>query len=423
MKKKHTAQAWVIWSLSALFMCYKYVLEVSPSVMTTPLMQTFHISATQLGNLVASYFYASLLLQLPAGLLLDGIGPRKITTCIIALCAIGAILFSSTQVIFLAAIGRFLMGIGAAFAPISCLKLTLNWFPKKQFAFMAGLMMAVAMLGAVGGQAPLAGLIAKVGWNYSLQLLGFFGFALALLFWIIVRDKNKVHVIKDSSTPPPIFTSLLHIIKHKQSFWLSIYSGLSFAPVMVFGGLWGVNFAEKAFAESQNIAAQSVSLIFIGFAVGAPLFGWFSDWLGKRRSVMTWGTLGALVSICAVIYLPTSFTAQISALLFFLFGFCISSFLLCFTMICEVHPALMAATAVSFMNTFNALFGAFSDPLAGKLLDLTWDGTLIDSARSFSLYGYKIAFLMLPIYLILALLCLTRIKETHCKHITPSSLP
>src|SRR5689334_6938426 len=86
--------AWSIWLLSALFMFYKYAIEVSPSVMTETLMKTFQISGVQIGNLAASYFYAYLLLQIPAGLLLDRFGPRKTTTIAIALCGAGSFIFS-----------------------------------------------------------------------------------------------------------------------------------------------------------------------------------------------------------------------------------------------------------------------------------------------------------------------------------------
>jgi hypothetical protein len=36
-------RAWSIWLLGAIFMFYKYALEVSPSVMTETLMRTFNI--------------------------------------------------------------------------------------------------------------------------------------------------------------------------------------------------------------------------------------------------------------------------------------------------------------------------------------------------------------------------------------------
>jgi MFS family permease len=416
--------AWIIWLLSALFMFYKYALEVSPSVMTTTLMSTFKINGVELGNLAACYFYAYLLLQIPAGLLLDKIGPRKVTTFAIALCAAGSIIFAKSDTLLVAGIGRFLTGAGAAFAAVNCLKLIANWFPFKQFAFMAGLMMTMAMLGAVGGQAPLASFIEAMDWRYAMEIIGLCGLGLAAIFWIVVRDISPEHKIEKHIVAQNIsfFASLKKVLKNRQGWWLSIYSGFAFAPVMIFGGLWGVAFTSEAFSVSQNIAAQAVSLIFIGFAVGAPVFGWFSDWIGRRKIVMFWGTLVALITISAVIYAPG--LSRFSLTLFlFLFGFSISSFLLCFTMIREVSLPILAATAIGFMNAFDALFGAFSDPLTGKFLDMGWDGKLVDGARVFSVSAYKAAFLTLPAYLIIALLSLLKIKETYCKSSFPSPLP
>jgi MFS family permease len=423
-KLAYPIRAWLIWLLSAIFMFYKYALEVSPSVMTEMLMKAFSITGVDLGNLAASYFYAYLLLQIPAGLLLDHFGPRKTTSVAIALCALGSFMFAKADSFLIALAGRFLTGAGAAFAAVNCLKLIANWFPFRLFAFMTGLMMTIAMLGAVGGQAPLSAFIEKMEWRPALEIIGLGGFALAAIFWIIVRDQSPDHIREKHIAPPKasFSFSLKKILTNSQSWWLSLYSGLAFAPVMVFGGLWGVGFLSQAFSLSKNLSAQMISLIFIGFAIGAPIFGLFSDWLGKRRIVMFWGTAFSLVSITLIIYAPTLAFYHLAFLLF-LFGFSISSFLLCFTMICEIHTPLLAATAIGFMNAFDALLGALSDPLTGKFLDSVWDGTLIEGARIFSLSAYKIAFATLPIYLALSLLTLFKIKETHIKPPRPSSLP
>src|SRR5579872_2988762 len=111
-ERSFASRAWIIWFLSAFFMFYKYALEVSPSIMTSTLMSTFNITGIELGNLAACYFYAYLLLQIPAGLLLDRFGPRKVTTIAIALCAFGSILFAQSASLFSAGVGRFLIGTG-----------------------------------------------------------------------------------------------------------------------------------------------------------------------------------------------------------------------------------------------------------------------------------------------------------------------
>jgi MFS family permease len=420
----YPGRAWVIWLLSALFMFYKYALEVSPSIMTATLMRSFDINGVQLGNLAAAYFYAYLIMQIPAGMLLDKFGPRKVTTIAILVAAFGNYIFSTADSLAVASIGRFLTGAGAAFAAVNCLKLIANWFPFRLFAFMAGLMMSVGMLGAVGGQAPLSAFIDALSWRPAMEIIGLGGVVLAALFWSIVRDRAPDHKFERHivSQKISLFKSLRLILKNPQSWWVSAYSGFAFAPVMVFGGLWGVSFIQEGFGTPHNMAAQTVSLIFIGFAVGAPVFGWFSDWLGRRNIVMFWGTLIALLSISAVVYAP-DLSQAVLVFLLFLFGFSISSFLLCFTVIREINLPLLAATAIGFMNAFDALFGAFSDPFTGKLLDINWNGTMSEGARVYPLAAYKMAFLTLPVYLIISLLLLFGVKETHCKHSSPTSLP
>lgn len=406
-------------------MFYKYALEVSPSVMNGTLMKAFNINATELGNLTACYFYAYLVLQIPAGLLLDKFGPRKVSTVAIFFCAVGTLIFSQANSLLVAGIGRFITGIGAAFAVVNCFKLIANWFPMRLFAFMSGLMMTVAMLGAVGGQAPLSAFIAARDWRYSINLIGIMGVILSIVFWIVVRDKDPKHKLEAHLSTPNIslVKSLKKIFKSSQSWWLSVYSGFAFAPVMIFGGLWGVSFIVEAFGISNHhMAAQAVSMIFIGFAVGAPFFGWFSDWAKSRIKVMFYGTLIATLAISAVIYLP-SCSLSVLNLLLFLFGFAISSFLLCFTMIREIHAPALAATAIGFMNAFDAFFGAFSDPLTGRFLDMGWDGKIVDGARVFSVFTYKLAFITLPVYLVIALISLAFIKETHNKPTSPAALP
>ncbi|NGX26500.1 MAG: putative sulfoacetate transporter SauU [Chlamydiae bacterium] len=421
-RKMHNFLAWVIWLLSASFMFYKYAIEVSPSVMTTHLMSEFHIDGAQLGNLAACYFYAYLLMQIPAGLLVDRFGPRRVTSIAIAICGLGTILFASSGNLFLAQAGRFAAGLGGAFAALNCLKLTANWFPANRFALMAGLMMSLGMLGAVGGQAPLSAFINTLGWRPALFAIGIAGLALAFLFWLIVRDRSKYH-INVNLTPKDtnLWASCMAVFKSKQSWILSIYSGLAFAPITVFGGLWGVPFISEAFELSKMQAANIVSLLFIGFAVGAPIWGWFSDFIGTRKKVMYVGTFFAVIAFCLVLYLPLS--VWLLSITMFLFGFFISTFLLCFTMIREINAPMVAATAIGFMNAFDALLGALSDPLTGKFLDIGWSGKMLEGARVFSVETYRWALTTVPIYLVVATVLLFFIKETYCKSAYPTSMP
>lgn len=405
---------WVVWFVAAGFFFYKYLVQVSPSVMTADLMRTFEVNGAGLGNLSAFYFYAYLIMQIPVGMMLDKYSPRRLTTAAILLCSFGTLIFSHTNTLEGACITRALMGAGAAFAAVSCFKLAAVWFLPKRFALVSGLFMTAAMLGAVGGQMPLSMLVQHMGWRVALEIVGIIGIILGIIYFLVVRDKatpveNKLHPER-----LPVMHSLIYILKNKQAWLLSFYSGLAFAPVSVFGGLWGVPFLERAHGLSSTQAALATSVIFIGFAIGAPFLGWLSDYMGKRKPILIIGTLLALGCLTSVLYGSGISMIGIMILLG-CFGFGASGFFTCFAMIRELFPLILVATVLGIMNTFDSVCEALFEPFVGALLDKTWDGTIVNGIHQFSLLGYHMALLVLPLSLVFALTTLIFIKETHCR--------
>lgn len=404
---------WIVWFVAAGFFFYKYLVQVSPSVMTGDLMRTFQVNGTGLGNLSAFYFYAYLCMQIPVGMMLDKYSPRLLTTSAIFLCSVSTLIFSQTNTLGWACVTRALMGAGAAFAAVSCFKLAAIWFSPKRFALVSGLFMTAAMLGAIGGQMPLSMLVQHSGWRNALEIVGIIGIGLALLYFLVIRDK-PLQTEHPHTAQKPGSNALMYILKNKQAWLLSFYSGLAFAPVSVFGGLWGVPFLETAHQLIPTQAALAASSIFIGFAIGAPLLGWLSDFMGRRKPILILGTLLALICLTAVLYLPP-LPLSIIMLLLGSFGFGASGFFTSFAMIRELFPLVLVATVLGIMNTFDSVCEALFEPFVGALLDATWSGTTVDGVHQFSLHGYHVALLMLPLSLLLALITLIFITETHCR--------
>ena len=405
---------WIVWLVAAGFFFYKYLVQVSPSVMTQDLMRTFDVNGAGLGNLSAFYFYAYLCMQIPVGMMLDKYSPRLLTTTAILVCSISTLIFSQTNTLGWACASRALMGAGAAFAAVSCFKLAAVWFSPKRFALVSGLFMTAAMLGAVGGQMPLSVLVQQAGWRAALEIVGVIGIILGVIYFMVVRDKPLSKEHTHHVAHPPVMQSLAYILKNKQAWLLSFYSGLAFAPVSVFGGLWGVPFLETAHGLTQTQAALATSSIFIGFGVGAPLLGWLSDYMGRRKPILWLGTALALVCLTLVLYTSSLPLTLIMVLLAF-FGFGASGFFTSFAMIRELFSMALVATVLGIMNTFNSVCEALFEPLVGALLDLTWSGSTLDGIHQFSLQGYHVALLVLPLSLVLALVMLFFIKETHCR--------
>lgn len=405
--------AWLMWALGALFYCYEFFLQVSPNVMVKDLMLAYNLSAAQMGYLSTSYYVAYAAMQLPVGMLLDRFGTRKPLTIAVLLCAVGALIFAYSHVFLLAAIGRFLIGLGSAFAAVSCMQIAACWLPLNRFALMTGLLLTIGMIGAWNGQAPLRILINAIGWRETLILFGFIGCALAALVLMVIRDKPRTHHVKTIQNKG-FFSGLYHVIRIPQNWVVAVYGGLMFLSIPGFAGLWSVSF----FSQSHNIdatnAAFIVSMIFIGFAIGAPLLGWFSDRIERRKPPMYIGTIGSLITMCAIIYGPP-LSATMASLLFLGFGFFCSGFLPVFSVAREVNPPETSATALGFINTLNTAGGMIAQPVIGYLLDINWHGQMQAGIRFYDTQTYHTALIILPIAIALSLIVLFFVRETHCK--------
>ena len=159
---------WIVIALSASFLFYKYILQVSPNVMSTELMQAFQLDGAGLGYLAACFFFAYFVTQLFVGVALDRFSLRHLAGFALLVSAVGTLLFAKTNVLGQAAVYRGMMGFGAAFATVSYLKAASVWFKPERFAFVSGLLASAAMLGAVFGEAPLAYCVNHFGWREAM---------------------------------------------------------------------------------------------------------------------------------------------------------------------------------------------------------------------------------------------------------------
>ena len=415
--------AWVVLGFCALFIFYKYVLQVSPSVMANELMLQFHLHGVGLGNLAATFFYSYLVAQLFVGPLLDRYSPRVLTAVAIAVCGAGALAFAHAHTLMEACLARLIIGIGVAFATVNYLKLTTLWFSSKQYAFVGGLLATACMVGSLTGQLPLAYFVNTFSWQRTLLGCGYFGLVLAVLYFLFAKDSPKTQQGKSISQIPSVgLKSYLSILRQPHNWSLTFYSGLAFSPLAVFGGLWGDPFLQQAYHLSRTQAASVVSMAFLGLGIGAPMFGLISDKLNKRFAMMKVGLCFTLVGLLCALYLPQGTPIIWVDLSLFLFGFGTGAFMLGFTVGKMLNKAMLAATVVGLINTGDAIFGAITEPFVGKLLDLLSKSTASAATPAFSLVNYHIAMGILPLYIVLAAVFLWRLARQVNTVVAPTVL-
>jgi MFS family permease len=407
--------AWLVWGVGAASFAYAFLQRVSPSVMVEDLMRDFAVSGAILGNLSAIYFYVYAILQIPVGVALDNWGPRRMLTAAAAIAATGSVLLASADTLSIAYVGRLLVGVGCAVGFVGSLKIATNWFPSNRFAFVTGMSMLAGMAGGVIGQAPMAALVDAVGWRDALLVAGALALAIAAASWFIVRDRPTG--VAGGAEPAPrrsVVADLKQVVARPQNWIVAFFGAAMSAPMLAYGGLWGVPHLMQTYGLDRPAAAGSASVLMLGWAAGAPLSGWASDRFGRRRPPMAIAAAISLACWLVLLYVP-GLPLAVAWLLLFAIGASSAGMVIGYAVARESSPVKVSGAATGFVNTAAVGSGALMQPLVGWLLDVNWDGTLVDGVRLYSAAAYDVALITMPVCAAASFVAVWLIRETFCR--------
>ncbi len=412
-QEKGSFYAVLIWSLAAISFGYAFFHRVAPSVMVSDLMTDFAIGGAMLGMLSALYFYPYVLLQIPLGALLETVGARLLLTLALSCAGVGSILFGIAESLYVAYLGRALIGVGCGVGFLGSLALASRWFPPSRFGFLAGLTMFMGMGSGMLAQGPLALFVLSYGWRTSLFMLGATGFILAAAIFILVRNAPFGSVDKKAQKADRL--PLLQVLKKAAltlEVWkISLVAATMSGPMLVLGGLWGTPYMMAAYDLGRPEAAFLVSLLLLGWAVGAPAGGWLSDRIGKRRPILICGSALVCVSLTVLIFVP-NLPLVLSVGLFILIGLAGGFMACCFALVREVMPTQIVGGATGIVNSLTVASGAVLQPLVGWMLDLQWRGELEGNAPIYDASDYRTAFILVLVSAVLGLMMCWRLKES-----------
>ncbi|WP_194847501.1 MFS transporter [Candidatus Neptunochlamydia vexilliferae] len=397
-----------IYLLAAFFLLYEMALQVSPSVMTQHLMLDFGGGAAALGVMASFYFYSYTLMQIPVGLLFDRFNARWLISGAVFLCALGTFFFGWADGIIWASAGRFLMGIGSAFAFVGVLVVAARWFPPKYFAFLVGVAQFLAAMGALCGELPLSWLLEELDWRMVMVLLGGLGVVLTCLCVGVIRDRpyQRHH---------HLLAELREIVRSSQTWWIALYAFCGWGPVAVFAALWGVPYMKVRFGVETAEAALAMALVWVGIGLTSPFLGWISDHLGRRKVLLTACSSVGLVCSLILFYLPVGFGTAFALL--FGMGIAAGGQILSFALVKDNNRPSVVGTAVGLNNMAVVAGGALFQPLVGFLLQLYWGGGRDGyGAPVYSIENYHIGLVVVPLCFFVGVISsLFFIKETYCK--------
>jgi len=411
------ATAFLIWGLGALFYLVGFYHRVAPAVITRELMSEFGLGAAALGNLAALYYYGYVAIQVPAGVLADAWGPRRLLTVGAVIATIGTMLFVLSPNYAGAGFGRLLIGGGAGVAFVAAIKLASHWFPATRFAMLSGLLVGCGILGAVSAGVPLRWLVDLFSWRPVLFSLGVITGFIAMAIWWLVRDDPNERGFasfaqKLTRQRVPVLTGIKQSLANRNVLVVVLVSGAMTGPMLAFGGLWGVPFLTTHYGLTTSQASMVTSFMLICWALSGPLLGALSDRVRRRRAPYVLGMLLTAFGWACVILLPGLPLPLLVALLGVI-GCASAAAMVGFAIVKESAPAALAGTATGIANVGNMLGSMIMPPLVGWSLDRHWNGAYANGVKVYDFDAYRSGFALMLAWVLCALIIVAFVRETH----------
>src|SRR5690606_20742070 len=127
--------------------------------------------------------------QIPAGLLLDRLGPRRMMVLGAVTMAVGQVLLAFSTDVPTALLARMLTGMGDAATLISVVRLIATWFPSGQVPVFTQLATMIGQFGQAVAAVPFLALLIGAGWTVAWSSLAFLLLFSVLLVIAVVRDE------------------------------------------------------------------------------------------------------------------------------------------------------------------------------------------------------------------------------------------
>lgn len=416
---------WTAFIVVGLAYVQSFFHRFAPAAISGELQQTFHASGAELGGLAATYFYVYMVMQIPTGILVDTLGPRRVVAIGGVLAGIGSLLFGTADTLTAASVGRLLVGLGVSVTFISMLKLNAAWFHDRHFATMTGATILLGNVGSLLAAAPLAWALNYISWRTAFVVVGLLSLLLAVLAWYLVHDHPgraglpSMRELDGREAHAPHaghwYDGLLVVLKNRAT-WPGLWVNMGLAgSLFAFAGLWVVPFLRDVYGMDRASAASHTTLLLAGFAIGAFLVGRLSDRIGRRKPVMIAGALA--YCLC---WLPLLFAVPMNSVgsyaLFLVMGLCAPSFTLSWSCAKEVNPHALSGMATSVVNIGGFLGTAIMQPLFGWAIDHARAGV---SSASSGPADYQNGIAILLGFATMGLIATLFIRETYCKYVNP----
>jgi len=249
------------------------------------MMDAFQLSLGQAGWLMSVFALTGFFLSLPAGLLLQGFGPKKLGLVALASLALGAILGALSRAPGLLLFSRVIEGSGMGLIAVVAPAAIAMWFPQEKQGIPMGIWATWVPVGTVAMYLLAPTMAVALGWQSVWWLGAGFSLLILVIFAIYMRLPPWIETISDlpaGSSTSSSFASSMKALKNKSIWMLGLVFAVSSLIFMGMGTYYPTFLVEvRSYSLSQAAYISSIATFMILFS--APIAGWLSDRIGSRR--------------------------------------------------------------------------------------------------------------------------------------------
>lgn len=294
-------------------------LRTSIGVLSPTLMYDFNINPNNMGLLGGVFFLSFAIFQIPAGILIDKYGPRKVMSAIIIFAVLGSIIFALSNSFYGLLLGRIFMGLGCSICLMGALVLITRWANSDQFSKLAGIILALGGIGGLIATTPLSYFSEIYGWRLSFWIAAIITLIVMMLYYLILNDKNE-ELASDKINEAVSINNLLFILKERNFKFMIPMSLLSYSSLVVILGLWGAPYLKDVHGLDNIERGKILMLMAISWNIGSFVFGSLRSIFGNYKRVVIFGSIGVIILLC-ILSLISNVSSIYLNILFCILGF------------------------------------------------------------------------------------------------------
>ncbi len=376
-----------IWALLVFGWIGNYMVRMAFSPLLEPVMAEFGLSHAEAGFLFSVFFYGYIAMQVPAGLLGDRFGRKRVLVVGILLVALAALMTGLARTLTVVGLARLVTGLAQGLYFANDRPIIAAATPRDRLALGQGVSFSGLGLGNALGVIVGGALGEIMPWREVFLLLMVLPLASATLIGLFVPEPAPHRV---PAAPPDGASGIGAVLAHRD-LWVLAVAGMAPIWTQWLIGTWGPALFAEVGVRELGRSALYASLLGVAALPGLFAVGAVSDRLLRRgiaRKAVVSGAIlcMALATVAMGATVQARGPAWLLALLVFVTSFFVwGAWAPAYALMAELFPQRVMGMAYGLLNAICFVSALIAPYVTGWIKD--WTGSFAWGCYAAALVG------------------------------------